>query len=110
MMASSRDGSRPQTSPSTAPESRLHLPGISKNAVGGIGEERREAPPDHKKETTRGCFLTDGDINLAILDFKNDAAAGAERGRGWSGLHHIGFQVENLEASADKLKAAGAPR
>jgi catechol 2,3-dioxygenase-like lactoylglutathione lyase family enzyme len=58
----------------------------------------------------RGYFLSDGDINLAILNFKNDAAAGAERGKGWSGLHHIGFQVENLEASADKLKAAGAPR
>jgi glyoxylase I family protein len=58
----------------------------------------------------RGYFLSDGDINLAILNFKNDAAAGAERGKGWSGIHHIGFQVENLELSADKLKAAGAPR
>jgi hypothetical protein len=28
-----------------------------------------------------------GDINLAILNFKNDAAAGAERGRAWSGIH-----------------------
>jgi len=61
------------------------LPGISKNAVGVSGRSGASAPPDHKKETTRGCFLTDGDINLAILDFKNDAAAGAERGRGWSG-------------------------
>jgi len=59
---------------------------------------------------TRGCFLTDGDINLAILNFKNDAAAGAERGRGWSGIHHIGFQVESLEAIADKLAAAGSQR
>jgi glyoxylase I family protein len=58
----------------------------------------------------RGCFLTDGDINLAILNFKNDAAAGAERGKAWSGIHHIGFQVENLEAIHDKLSAAGAPR
>ena len=59
---------------------------------------------------TRGVFLTDGDINLAILNFKNDAAAGAERGRGWSGIHHIGFQVESLEAIADKLAAAGSQR
>jgi catechol 2,3-dioxygenase-like lactoylglutathione lyase family enzyme len=34
---------------------------------------------------TRGVFLTDGDINLAILTFKNDAAAGVERGKGFSG-------------------------
>ena len=59
---------------------------------------------------TRGCFLTDGDINLAILNFKNDEAAGVERGKGWSGIHHIGFQVESLEAIADKLRAAGSKR
>ena len=59
---------------------------------------------------TRGCFLTDGDINLAILNFKNDAAAGVERGRGWSGIHHMGFQVENHDAIAEKLAAAGSTR
>jgi len=57
---------------------------------------------------TRGCFLTDGDINLAILNFKNDTAAGAERGRAWSGIHHIGFQVESLEEMTEKLSAAGS--
>ena len=59
---------------------------------------------------TRGCFLSDGDINLAILNFKNDQAAGAERGKGFSGIHHIGFEVESLEAIADKLRSAGAAR
>src|SRR5689334_16092621 len=58
---------------------------------------------------TRGCFLTDGDINLAILNFKNDQVAGVERGKGWSGIHHIGFQVESLEEITERLKAAGAP-
>ena len=56
----------------------------------------------------RGYYLSDGDINLAILNFKNDAVAGVERGKGWSGLHHIGFQVENLEEIAERLTAAGA--
>jgi len=59
---------------------------------------------------TRGVFLTDGDINLAILNFKNDAAAGIERGKSFSGIHHIGFQVESLEAIAARLTAAGARR
>ena len=59
---------------------------------------------------TRGCFLSDGDINLAILSFKSDQAAGVERGKGFSGIHHIGFQVENLEAIAERLAAAGAHR
>jgi catechol 2,3-dioxygenase-like lactoylglutathione lyase family enzyme len=59
----------------------------------------------------RGYYLSDGDINLAILNFKDDEVAGVERGKGWSGLHHIGFQVERLDEAADKLRAAGsAPR
>lgn len=58
-----------------------------------------------------GAFLTDGTINLAILDFKNDQVAGVERGKDWTGIHHIGFEVENLEEIAQKLAAAdAAPR
>ena len=57
-----------------------------------------------------GFFLTDGDLNLAVLNFKNDAVAGVERGKGFSGLHHIGFQVDSLEEIALRLAAAGAPR
>ena len=55
-----------------------------------------------------GAFLTDGTINLAILDFKNDQIAGVERGQDWTGIHHIGFEVENLEEIAQKLAGAGA--
>jgi catechol 2,3-dioxygenase-like lactoylglutathione lyase family enzyme len=57
---------------------------------------------------TTGYYLSDGDINLAILNFKNDEVAGIERGKDWSGLHHIGFQVENLEEVAEKLAAIGS--
>jgi glyoxylase I family protein len=58
----------------------------------------------------KGYYLTDGDLNLAILNFKNDAVAGVERGKDWSGIHHIGFQVESLEAIAERLGAAGSQR
>ena len=57
-----------------------------------------------------GFFLTDGDLNLAVLNFKNDAVAGAERGKEFSGIHHIGFQVDSLEAIALRLAAAGSAR
>ncbi|PYO17235.1 MAG: bleomycin resistance protein [Candidatus Rokuibacteriota bacterium] len=56
-----------------------------------------------------GYYLSDGDLNLAILNFKNDQVAGVERGKGYSGIHHIGFQVESLEAIAEKLAEAGSP-
>jgi catechol 2,3-dioxygenase-like lactoylglutathione lyase family enzyme len=58
----------------------------------------------------RGYYLSDGDLNLAILNFKNDQVAGVERGKAWNGIHHIGFQVENLDEIAEKLKAAGSER
>jgi len=57
-----------------------------------------------------GYYLSDGDINLAVLKFKNDAVAGAERGKDYCGIHHIGFQVESLEAIAERLAAAGSAR
>ena len=58
-----------------------------------------------------GYYLTDGDLNLAILHFKNDTVAGVERGAGYNGIHHIGFQVESLSSISDKLAEAGsAPR
>ena len=56
----------------------------------------------------RGYYLSDGDLNLAILNFKSDAVAGVERGTEWSGIHHIGFQVESLEAITERLAAAGS--
>jgi glyoxylase I family protein len=52
-----------------------------------------------------GYYLTDGDINLAILKFKSDAVAGVERGKDWSGLHHFGFQVDNMDEIAERLRA-----
>jgi hypothetical protein len=61
-------------------------------------------------ERTSGYFLTDGHINLAILHFKNDVVAGAERGKGWSGIHHIGFQVESLDEMVAKLEQSGTAK
>jgi len=49
-------------------------------------------------------------MNLAILKFKKDQAAGVERGMGFKGLHHIGFEVEDMATIADKLEAAGSTR
>ena len=55
-----------------------------------------------------GYFLSDGHINFAILRFKDDTIAGSERGAGWSGIHHFGFQVDNLEEAAKKLDGTAA--
>ncbi|MCH8311151.1 MAG: VOC family protein [Chloroflexi bacterium] len=50
-----------------------------------------------------GYYLSDGNINLAILNFKNPVVAG-ERGTDFIGIHHIGFQVEDAESTESKLR------
>jgi catechol 2,3-dioxygenase-like lactoylglutathione lyase family enzyme len=60
------------------------------------------------RRNPRGAvFLTDGYINLAILNPKSakDADVGAQ-GPGFCGLHHIGFEVENLDAAAVDIERA----
>lgn len=56
-----------------------------------------------------GYHLTDGDINLAILKFKNDQTAGMPQGKEYTGLHHIGFEVDQMPEIEQRLSAAGAP-
>ena len=55
-----------------------------------------------------GLILSDGTINLAILRFRTDEAAGVERGRQFEGLHHIGFEVTDVDAAAQRVSAIGA--
>jgi catechol 2,3-dioxygenase-like lactoylglutathione lyase family enzyme len=56
-------------------------------------------------------FLTDGYINVALLNFKtpSDEDPGPNGGY-YSGMHHIGFQVDDIEATAEKLDNAGGSR
>jgi catechol 2,3-dioxygenase-like lactoylglutathione lyase family enzyme len=54
-------------------------------------------------------FLTDGYINLAILNWKTEKSADVgANGPNYSGIHHFGFEVEDLdEAAADIERARG---
>ncbi|CAI8041036.1 hypothetical protein GBAR_LOCUS22801 [Geodia barretti] len=58
-------------------------------------------------ENAKGFMLSDGNINMAILDFRSDAVAG-ERGKDWEGIHHIGFEVESLEDIERRLADANS--
>jgi catechol 2,3-dioxygenase-like lactoylglutathione lyase family enzyme len=55
----------------------------------------------------RQVLLSDGYINLTILKWKTeiDADVGAN-GPNYSGIHHIGFQVDDLDAACAKLEKA----
>ena len=54
-----------------------------------------------------GIYLSDGTINVAILDFKTDQLG---RGVDYVGLHHFGFVVDDVDQMSKELEEAGAPR
>ena len=58
-------------------------------------------------ENARGVYLTDGVMNLALLDYKTEYAAG-ERGCNFVGLHHIGFWVDDVAKTRSAMEASGA--
>lgn len=54
----------------------------------------------------RGVYLTDGIVNIALLKYKSDEAAG-ERGRDYVGLHHLGIWVDDVEETRKNIEHAG---
>lgn len=59
----------------------------------------------------KGYYVTDGTINIALLNFKNIPAAGKEFPEGYTGLHHIGFQCDDIEELVERFENSGfAPR
>ena len=59
------------------------------------------------RENENGAiFLSDGYINLAIRNWKTekDADVGLN-GPNYNGIHHIGFQVEDLDEACQKLES-----
>ncbi|MEX2598327.1 MAG: VOC family protein [Dehalococcoidia bacterium] len=55
-----------------------------------------------------GYYLTDGHVNVAILRFKDDEAATTEGVVRHTGVHHLGFQVDNLAEGEARVQRAGA--
>ena len=49
-------------------------------------------------ENARGVYLSDGTINLALLHYKTEEAAG-KRGRDFVGVHHFGFLVDDVDSA-----------
>ena len=68
--------------------------------VFGFEEIRRIDNP-----RARGVVLTDGAINISVLYFKQDQI---DRGLDYTGLHHFGVFVDDLEGTAKKCVENGA--
>jgi catechol 2,3-dioxygenase-like lactoylglutathione lyase family enzyme len=62
-----------------------------------------------RRSSNGAVFLSDGYINLAILNWKTekDADVGTN-GPNYSGIHHFGFQVDDLDEACEKLEGVQA--
>ena len=58
--------------------------------------------------TSEGCYLSDGHINFAILKFKYDEPAKTEGTLRYTGLHHFGLEVDDMEEARAQIEKAGA--
>ena len=62
----------------------------------------------HEAESPIGnaVMLTDGVMNLTLLNFP-DGKGGQINGPDWAGLHHMGFVVDDLAETRDRIEQAG---
>ena len=51
--------------------------------------------------------LSDGVMNITLLQFETDDDAGDERGKDFVGLHHFGIWVEDIETMRRAIEANG---
>src|ERR1700732_2176440 len=62
-----------------------------------------------RRSPNGAVFLSDGHINLAILNFKtNKSADVGAHGENFSGIHHFGFEVDDLDGAVAQLQIANA--
>ena len=60
-----------------------------------------------RKSDNGAVFLSDGYINLAILNWKTEKDADVgPNGANYNGIHHIGFQVDDLDEAIENLESA----
>ena len=52
-------------------------------------------------------YLSDGVINLALLNYKGERGSGLKNWKDFVGAHHFGFQVDDLAETQKKIEALG---
>ena len=68
-------------------------------AFGLTRSEKSEGPTAHR------IYMSDGEVNLALLQYKGEEGSGVPKG--WTGIHHFGFQCDDLPAQQKQIEKAG---
>ena len=57
--------------------------------------------------TARRIYLSDGTVNLALLQYKGEEGSGLKDADAFVGAHHFGFQVDDLGTARTAIEGAG---
>jgi catechol 2,3-dioxygenase-like lactoylglutathione lyase family enzyme len=63
--------------------------------------------PKSEGPTAWRVYMSDGEINLALLQYKSEVGSGLKKPDEFVGIHHFGFQCDDLEAQQKQIEAAG---
>jgi len=62
---------------------------------------------DETLDFASAIYLSDGVINLALLNYKGSRGSGLDDAKNFVGAHHFGFQVDDLKDAQRRVEAAG---
>jgi catechol 2,3-dioxygenase-like lactoylglutathione lyase family enzyme len=60
-----------------------------------------------ESETAHRVYMSDGVINLALLQYKGKTGSGLDSPTTFVGAHHFGFVVDDLVDAQEDIEAAG---
>lgn len=58
-------------------------------------------------EFASGIYLSDGVVNLALLNYKGSKGSGLSDANNFVGAHHFGFIVEDMKETQKRIEANG---
>jgi len=51
--------------------------------------------------------MSDGEVNLALLQYKSEVGSGLKNPEDFVGIHHFGFQCDDFDAQQKRIEQAG---
>jgi catechol 2,3-dioxygenase-like lactoylglutathione lyase family enzyme len=63
--------------------------------------------PKSEGPTAFRVYMSDGEINLALLQYKSEVGSGLKKPGEFVGIHHFGFQCDDIEKQQKQIEAAG---
>lgn len=63
--------------------------------------------PKSEGPTAWRVYMSDGEVNLALLQYKSEVGSGLKNPGEFVGIHHFGFQCDDLPAQQKRIEAAG---